>query len=190
MRCLSKGDVLKACLKAWRGAQASRHGALAQAIPDRLIGACNGAVVSSTFTGNTAGGRGGAIYMSSASDHQSSVANSIFAGNAAASVITGHDMFLAGQDLDFAGGVILGTQARTASGAFAAPADKVTVLDDEGLQRIQQMAEEHPGALIVLDSYDSLDDYAMAKQRIFDGCPFLWAGFQLLLRQQAPVQQL
>ena len=30
------------------------------------------------------------------------------------------------------------------------------VLDDEGLQRIQQMAEEHPGALIVLDSYDSL----------------------------------
>jgi hypothetical protein len=30
------------------------------------------------------------------------------------------------------------------------------VLDDEGLSRIQQMAEEHPGALIVLDSYDSL----------------------------------
>ncbi|MAS41540.1 MAG: hypothetical protein CML43_00030, partial [Rhodobacteraceae bacterium] len=107
------------------------------------VDAWNGAlsVVSSTFTGNTAGGRGGAIYMSSASDHQSSVANSIFAGNAAASVITGHDMFLAGQDLDFAGGVILGTQARTASGAFAAPADKVTVLDDEGLTLADLFAE-------------------------------------------------
>ena len=30
------------------------------------------------------------------------------------------------------------------------------MLDDEGLGRIQQMAEEHPGALIVLDSYDAL----------------------------------
>ena len=30
------------------------------------------------------------------------------------------------------------------------------VLDNEGLDRIQAMAEEHPGALILLDSYDSL----------------------------------
>ena len=29
-------------------------------------------------------------------------------------------------------------------------------LDDEGLDRLQQMAEEHPGALILLDSYDAL----------------------------------
>jgi hypothetical protein len=29
-------------------------------------------------------------------------------------------------------------------------------LDEDGLDRIQQMAEEHPGALIVLDSYDAL----------------------------------
>ena len=30
------------------------------------------------------------------------------------------------------------------------------VLDNDGLDRIQEMAEEHPGALILLDSYDSL----------------------------------
>ena len=29
-------------------------------------------------------------------------------------------------------------------------------LDEDGLDRIQQMAEEHPGALFVLDSYDAL----------------------------------
>jgi len=47
-------------------------------------------------------------------------------------------------------------------GRLSAPIERLMAagdglaLDDDGLDRIQQMAEEHPGALFVLDSYDAL----------------------------------
>jgi predicted outer membrane repeat protein len=101
------------------------------------VDAWNGALFidASTFTGNTAGGRGGAIYMSVASDSLSTIANSIFAGNSASAETTGRDLFLAGTDVNFGDNIILGTAARTTTttGTFALTGAGSHELESDGV---------------------------------------------------------
>jgi predicted outer membrane repeat protein len=89
-------------------------------------------VNASTFTGNAAAGRGGAIYMSADSDSLSPIANSILAGNSAGSVVEGHEVLLAGRDLNF-DATIPGAEARNTGGAQVLASDKALVLADEGI---------------------------------------------------------